>query len=68
MIVLDVRIKKLLGLLELNLGLVWGSKNRSVKDLLSERKFIIFIKCNQALIKCLKNFIVVMFVQMFVST
>ena len=39
-------------------------KNRLVKDLLL-RRFIIFRKCNQALIKCLKNF-TVMFVQIVV--
>ena len=39
-------------------------KNRLVKDLLL-RRFIIFRKCNQALITCLKNF-TVMFVQVFV--
>ena len=55
-IVLDVRIQKLLGLLELKLSLVWGSKNRLVKGLLHQRKFIIFIKCNQTLIKFPKNF------------
>ena len=43
-------------------------KSRLVKDLLSQRKFnIIFIKYNQALIKGLKNFIV-MVAQIFVST
>ena len=57
-IVLDERMWKLLGLLELNSSLVWGTRNRLVKD-------YYFIKCNQALIKCLKNFIV-MFVQFFV--
>ena len=57
-IVLDVRMWKLLGLLELNSSLVWGTKNRLAKD-------YYFIKCNQALIKCLENFIV-MFVQFFV--
>ena len=35
--------------------MIWGSKNTSVKNLF-RRKFIIFIKCNQALIKCLKKF------------
>ena len=60
-IVLDVRMYKLLGLLELKFSLVWGSKNRLVKDLLY-RKFIIFIKCNQALLKSFT----VMFVQILV--
>ena len=56
-----MRMEKLFGLLELKLSFGWGSKNRLVKDL-PYRKFIIFIKCNQAL---LKNF-TVMFVRIFV--
>ena len=51
---LDVRMEKLLDLLELKLSLVWDLKNRLVKDLLN-RKLIIFIvqpSINQMSEKC----------------
>ena len=69
-IVLDVRMWKLLGLLELKLRLVWGTKKKDwlrislVRGNLLLCFIIIFIKCNQAIIKYPKN-ITVIFVQIF---